>query len=304
VCRQVLRHAKAKSERVQTAGTRAIGEFVRARGYAIWVDEDEGHLMIRRHGTEDSQRAPLSKLPVVRDVQRLTLRGRGFGDADLQAVAAWKDLEGLQVIDGQVTDAGLRQIARLTNLKRLLLWGTRTTGAGLKHLTALERLAYLEIQDTPLGDADLEALKQLPGLRVLRLLGTHATDRGGKGSGLHCRVARSRPGRAPASGALSRGGRRMKKQSEFIPVWVGTEVDRRPERARGATPRSGTDAGPPAPPCVRRGQRQRISACVGHIGQRSQTGARCSGVSFLRAPGTSACARRSRGPARATDGPT
>jgi hypothetical protein len=78
----------------------------------------------------------------------------------------------------QVTDAGLKDIARLVKLFDLDLSGTQVTDAGLKHLASLENLSDLTLYNTEVTDAGLVHLAGLKGLRHLSVYRTLVTDAG------------------------------------------------------------------------------------------------------------------------------
>ena len=46
----------------------------------------------------------------------------------------------------QITDTGLKEVAKLKRLKTLGLWNTKITDAGLKDIAKLQRLTYLNLQ--------------------------------------------------------------------------------------------------------------------------------------------------------------
>lgn len=79
---------------------------------------------------------------------------------------------------GQITDAELVNIERLTNLEILHIGATHVTDAGLMHLQALTRLRWLTLSDTQVTDAGLKHLSRLTCLRDLSLSGTQVTDAG------------------------------------------------------------------------------------------------------------------------------
>jgi hypothetical protein len=62
-----------------------------------------------------------------------------------------------------VTDAGLKELARLKSLKELSLFKTHVTDAGLKELAGLMSLQFLDLRKTKVTDAGLRELhKALP----------------------------------------------------------------------------------------------------------------------------------------------
>jgi hypothetical protein len=93
------------------------------------------------------------------------------------------DLERVTVFDvrsPRITDASLKDVARLTRLSRLYLNETRITDEGLKELARLKKLTLLQFSEceqlTGTGFRELTALTQLTTLRFY--LCTGVTDTG------------------------------------------------------------------------------------------------------------------------------
>ena len=93
-------------------------------------------------------------------------------EADLEEVTT------LGFIRTKITDAGLKEVAKLQNLTNLNLYGTKITGAGLKELTKLQNLEWLYLTNTEITDAGLKELAKLQKLRHLSLNNTQITDAG------------------------------------------------------------------------------------------------------------------------------
>lgn len=166
---------QSRRRQTDSNSNRALTRFREAGGVPEWVNENEQHLMIRRFNVKE-RRISLSKLEVMPDVKILTLHGYDFGDEDLQVLAEWKHLEGLQFIYNEgVTDEGMKHVEGMRELRRLVLWQTKVTSSGIKRLAPLANLEYLEIQHSPVGDAGLEALESSKKLAVVILLGTNVT---------------------------------------------------------------------------------------------------------------------------------
>jgi serine/threonine protein kinase/Leucine-rich repeat (LRR) protein len=99
-------------------------------------------------------------------------------DADLQPVASFKRLRGLDLSNTPVTDAALAHVARLTRMTVLNLPRTRVRGPGLKHLAGLKELRLLDLDFSKVGDEGLQHLVGLPDLERLGLHSTRITDAG------------------------------------------------------------------------------------------------------------------------------
>jgi hypothetical protein len=84
-------------------------------------------------------------------------------------------------LDGtKVTDAGMKELQKLTGLQRLDLNGTAVTVAGLKDLKDMG-MSTLQLANTKLSDADLDIFKSpqnFKALRGLALNGTQVTKKG------------------------------------------------------------------------------------------------------------------------------
>jgi internalin A len=87
-------------------------------------------------------------------------------DAGLKELARLKSLQALSLGGPKVTDAGLKELARLKSLQKLELSHTGVTDAGLKHLAALKSLRELDLSLTKVTHA---GLKELAGMKLKRL---------------------------------------------------------------------------------------------------------------------------------------
>jgi hypothetical protein len=76
----------------------------------------------------------------------------------------------------RVTDAGLKNLNRLTRLQSLSLARTNVTDAGLMHIKGLTKLQYLGLWNTKVSGVGLANLKGLSQLRVLELEGNKVSD--------------------------------------------------------------------------------------------------------------------------------
>jgi hypothetical protein len=76
-----------------------------------------------------------------------------------------------------VTDAGLKELARFQNLDRLDLRRTQVTGVGLKELVGLTKLDHLNLPGQ-VTDAGLKELACLKNLTMLGFGGQHVTNVG------------------------------------------------------------------------------------------------------------------------------
>ena len=78
----------------------------------------------------------------------------------------------------KVTDAGLKEVAKLTQLKGLYLEGTEITDAALKEVAKLKKLNLLAWKLTQISDAGLKEGAKLKQLRFVNLEDTKVTKAG------------------------------------------------------------------------------------------------------------------------------
>ncbi|MGA2616326.1 MAG: TIGR03067 domain-containing protein [Thermoguttaceae bacterium] len=100
-------------------------------------------------------------------------------DAQLARLRKLHHIEAVEVLENDVTDAGLECLANCPRLARLQLIGKGITDAGLEHkgitdaglehIGKLARLEYLSLSHTSVTDAGLEQLKELKALKSLRI---------------------------------------------------------------------------------------------------------------------------------------
>ena len=99
-------------------------------------------------------------------------------DADLKEVAKLQNLEKLS-LPKQITDEGLKELAQLQKLKSLSLANTQVTEAGLKEVAKLEQLEQLHLTlCNQISDAGLKELAKLKKLKFLSLANTQVTEAG------------------------------------------------------------------------------------------------------------------------------
>ncbi len=86
---------------------------------------------------------------------------------------AWLKLGGTKI-----TDAALKEIAKLKNLNKLHLEHTVVTDAGVANLKTLPYLEYVNIVDTKVSDAGLKNIAAMKGLRSVYVWKSSVTDSG------------------------------------------------------------------------------------------------------------------------------
>jgi hypothetical protein len=110
-------------------------------------------------------------------VRAVTLQGYEVADEDLEALAGWKGLEEVHVVDGiKVTDAGVKAIAGLPNLHSVELCDTAVTGKGAAAFSKHESLIYFTLSNTIVeGQAKELKLTDMPKLATVSLAGEGIT---------------------------------------------------------------------------------------------------------------------------------
>ena len=121
---------------------------------------------------------PLVGLGQIKQLKALYLASNVL-DPALEEVDQLTQLEELHLGATDVTDQGVKKLARLKKLRRLSLWGVKqVTDAGLKELAGLKQLQCLDLYGTQTTDAGLKELSGLMQLQELRLNETRVTGVG------------------------------------------------------------------------------------------------------------------------------
>jgi hypothetical protein len=131
-------------------------------------------------GSTGVKDADLTALADFKDLQQLDLGNTAVGDAGLKELVGLKHLRSLSLGFTQVSDSGLKDVAALTELEWLDLGHTQVSDEGLKNLAALQKLKELHLYDTAVSDAGLKDLSALKNLERLHLKGTKVSDAGVK----------------------------------------------------------------------------------------------------------------------------
>ena len=129
-----------------------------------------------RNDVTDQQLSALSKLP---ELQSLNFRGcYQLTDAGLRHVAKLKKLKSLDFASLGINGAGLVHFVDSKALKSLDLSRTGLIDASLKHLGSLHGLEALNLSHTKITDAGFRQCENLSELRSLNLANTSVTDAG------------------------------------------------------------------------------------------------------------------------------
>ena len=116
------------------------------------------------------------------NLKMLSLSG-GLNDERLSQLTGLAKLESLQTNLAQVTDEGIKPLARLTNLKNLKFFhpGKSFSGAGLVHLAEMPNLERLTVAGSlAFNDDGMAAVAKLTGLKEFRTWHAGPTNEGVK----------------------------------------------------------------------------------------------------------------------------
>jgi RNA polymerase sigma factor (sigma-70 family) len=151
-------------------------DFITYRGDGGLEDPEPGDLL--SFGIGPWKNGCLAKVPTPATPFGLNLCASNVTDDGLKELARHQSLHTLCLRYCPVTDAGMKALAALKNLHTLDLGGTKVTDAGLKQLAGLKNLHTLYLVGTRVGDAGLKDLPGMTSLHTLNLGDTDVTDIG------------------------------------------------------------------------------------------------------------------------------
>jgi hypothetical protein len=172
----------------EDADARAYAAIRKMGGFAVRDDKRPGrpitHVDFNGFNTgvafEDQHLRELTPLLVrLKHLESLDLSSF-VTDAGIKEVAKLKQLRKLWLCATPITDTGLKKLAGLAKLEFLYLSNDQMTGVGLQHLAGLKDLKKLTLQHVPLTDTGLKALGSLQQLHILDLDGSAVDDAGMK----------------------------------------------------------------------------------------------------------------------------
>ena len=104
------------------------------------------------------------------DIEKVTslfLNDTKITDAGLKDVAKLQQLTTLFLHGTKITDAGLKEVAKLQKLEMLWLRDTKITDEGLKDVAKLQKLTFLDLSNTKITKADVAELKKaMPNCKI------------------------------------------------------------------------------------------------------------------------------------------
>jgi hypothetical protein len=143
----------------------------------LWPpEEDEGTIGIwKREGQKPL--VGLKGLKPAAGIRRVALQGFELTDDDVAALAGWKELDRVDVIDApKVTDKGVKALAALPKLRVLVLADTAVTSDGVNAFSGHKGLTHLTVSNTVVKNRVTALdLKDLPELKGLVLVGEGMT---------------------------------------------------------------------------------------------------------------------------------
>ena len=107
----------------------------------------------------------------------LILSGPGISDHSLQGLGGLSNVEVLDMRFTQVTDLGVRIVAKLPQLRKLYLSRTSVSDETVSAFEQLKQLEELFLSDTRITDASVQNLSRLIGLKRLSIRGTRISGR-------------------------------------------------------------------------------------------------------------------------------
>lgn len=172
---EFLRSAVTGEQEEAATALRQIGAILKTDGSSSGRSYTEADLTVLKKPLTAKELSPLRRLATLR-----RLKVRNFNsDVFFENISSLLNLEQLEVINCDVTDAGLKHFRMLHKLKELRFILCFNIGnEGVSYLEGLTQLENLELADSKVGDAGLKTLRRLSRLRNLDLSSTEVSDEG------------------------------------------------------------------------------------------------------------------------------
>jgi len=114
----------------------------------------------------------------VTEIMNLDLINKEITDAGLVHLKAMPSLSRLDLRNTKISDTGLAHLKEMTSLAYLRLNNTKITDRGLVHLKGMTSMRELDLRNTKISDTGLAHLKEMTSLKGLFLADTEITDAG------------------------------------------------------------------------------------------------------------------------------
>jgi len=135
-------------------------------------------LLLSYSGVRDNQMMRFSELPALEELNLDSCLVSDWTIAHLAEKNVTPNLVSLNLADTDLSDAGMRHLAKFTKLKRLSLFYCNVSNLGLRHLSQLTNLEALNLDSREIGDEGLHHLRHLKNLKALDIFSGRITDTG------------------------------------------------------------------------------------------------------------------------------
>lgn len=129
-------------------------------------------------GVRDNQMLCFSDLPCLEELNLDSCLVSDWTIAHLAQNNVTPNLVSLDLADSDLSDSGIRHLAKFTKLKCLSLFYCNVSDSGLRHLAQLTSLETLNLDSRDIGDEGLHHLRHLKNLKALDIFSGRITDSG------------------------------------------------------------------------------------------------------------------------------
>lgn len=114
------------------------------------------------------------------DVIGIDLQGNDkVRDEDLALLVHFPYLYKLNLVNAEnITNDGMKHVAKVPRLKELLIAGTSISDDGIKHLQNMEAFEHVCMDNTKVTDGAMQYIKKWNDVTMLHFIGTNVTDAG------------------------------------------------------------------------------------------------------------------------------
>lgn len=129
-------------------------------------------------GVLDNQMLQFNDLPYLQELNLDSCLVSDWTIAHLADNDVAPNLVSLDLGDTDLSNSGMRHLAKFTKLKRLSLFYCNVSDSGLRHLAQLTSLESLNLDSREIGDEGLHHLRHLKKLKALDIFSGRITDSG------------------------------------------------------------------------------------------------------------------------------
>lgn len=162
----------------------AYADALKAAGHSVKLDKGGTLTAITFAKSETLTETDYEKLGKLTGITKLTFYGDcKMTDAQAAHVGKLATLEELAINGTALSDAGLKEFAKLTNVRALTIWhlgwqNKSLTGTGFAALAACPKLERLNFSGSTVGDDALKAVAEVKTLTEVVCYHTRVTDAG------------------------------------------------------------------------------------------------------------------------------